>query len=324
VKDIIEKFLLKELQGLALDRDVSEFQNLEDEICRLLLSKKFRKYSASSELIEHIRKSVANRVANGKPIHVTFWQGGFKLWRLEEAPEVDWSELFALMYYVTWLKPVLGIYKPGVVIEFYLDDIIMERLCNYTREEILAYHRSLQAVIDFLCKYIPLNLKFVITTASSRFHDEATFWKELDSAIAIFKPASDMVLSPDQIATVELNYRRVKGERLGKLWREENRRIHDAYGEAVDIKLVNEAGLDGKILAVPYHKDFDIGLNLGSTKNSIVKYWIGVGALEPRGETFMATVLSPSQLCRAKYDVININVSGLGGKNFKKIRVLRL
>jgi hypothetical protein len=47
------------------------------------------------------------------------------LWRIDEAPEADFAELFSSMYYVKWLKPVCEIYKPGVWFDFFVDDLIL-------------------------------------------------------------------------------------------------------------------------------------------------------------------------------------------------------
>ena len=61
---------------------------------------------------------------------------------------------------------------------------------------------------------------------------------------------------------------------------------------------------------------------VGTTKDSIAKFWAGVGALEPRDDGFRQLVLSPSQLAAATYDWQNVQLDGPAGKNFGKIRVL--
>ena len=320
MKETAEKFITAELKSLRLLDTPAPFANLEDEICRLILSNKFRKYGANEKLRAHIKSAVAHNVQNNLPINITFLGGSFKLWRLDESPEVDWAELFALMYYTNWMKPILAIYKPGAVLDFYLDDLIMEKISNYTREEIVAFQTSFRAVMDFLKQYVPSNLQFKITTVSSIYGTEENLWAKLDAAVAKWKPATEITLTPDKLATLTLNYRPKPNEKLGKLWREENTRVHDAYIAMTDRKFFREGA--GKIMAIPYHKGFDMGLHVGSTKDSIVKYWVGVGALRPRGDSFMPTVLSLRQLENAIYDTHDISVAGLNGKNFKSIRIL--
>ena len=63
-------------------------------------------------------------------------------------------------------------------------------------------------------------------------------------------------------------------------------------------------------------------LAVGSTKDSIAKFWTGVGALKPKDDSFRQIILSPKQLQNAKFDIQDITISGLRGKNFAKIRLL--
>lgn len=128
-------------------------------------------------------------------------------------------------------------------------------------------------------------------------------------------------LDKSRIATIELNYRPVPNEKHGAFWREEIMRIHDAHSALEDRISYREE--IGKILAMPHHHTgSDTRIFVGSTKDSIVKYWVGVGALRPEGDGFMSTILSPSQLSDAKFSIQNVTIKGLDEKNFRKIRVL--
>jgi hypothetical protein len=61
---------------------------------------------------------------------------------------------------------------------------------------------------------------------------------------------------------------------------------------------------------------------IGTTKTSIVRFWVGVGALKRRGDSFIETILSPSQIEKTKAEWTPVEIKGLNGKNFKKIRVI--
>lgn len=61
---------------------------------------------------------------------------------------------------------------------------------------------------------------------------------------------------------------------------------------------------------------------VGTTKDSIAKFWAGVGALRPRDESFRQIVLSPSQLQGANYAWEKVDID-LKGKNFTKIRIIK-
>lgn len=317
----IEKYIFDELQKLKQVDCLILPSNFGDEIYRIIKSCKFRRVAASEILLKRIREAIDYNVSKNKPINITFLQGSYKLWRLEEAPEVDWAELFALMHYATWVKPILSFYKPGVVFDFYMDDLVMEKISNYRRDEILSYQSSFQKVIDFILTYCPDNLQCKITTVSSRYDSEKDFWNKLSIAVEKWKKPEDIKLDESLIAMIDLNYRPIPNEQLGGLWRQENMRIHDAHSAmAKRLEYRNETG---KILAMPQHySGADNRLFVGSTKDSNVKYWIGVGALRSKGEGYAFTVLSPGQLVNAKYSTHEVLIKGLNGKNFTNIRVL--
>ena len=60
----------------------------------------------------------------------------------------------------------------------------------------------------------------------------------------------------------------------------------------------------------------------GSTKKSFAKFWYAVGALEPDGDSYSQIVLTSKQLTAAKFDWQDVELSGLTGKNFAKIRII--
>ena len=61
----------------------------------------------------------------------------------------------------------------------------------------------------------------------------------------------------------------------------------------------------------------------GSTKKSLAKFWVGVGALEHSGDAYSELVLTPKQLGAAYFNWEEVKLEGLKGKNFSKIRVLK-
>ncbi|MCL2037450.1 hypothetical protein FWG95_00345 [Candidatus Saccharibacteria bacterium] len=301
------------LQYVASDK-------LEETILAKVLSKKFRKYSASQKLIERIEEAIRLNVENGKPINLTFMHGLYKLWRLDEAPEADWAELFALMYYVKWLKPICEIYEPGVWLDMYADDTIQKRINNLTDEEVSEYLRSYKDVLDFLKQYLPDNFKITITKTSDQFGGEANMDKMIDAEVA----STELPELNDSVKrTVEMNVRLLPGQDKDPLWRGKVKHLH---GAAMTIKRNGEYAYreNDKILffAKPVPIPPDLFLAVGTTKNSIVSFWTGVGALKLRGDSFEMTILSPNQLAKTKLVFEPISIKGLTGKNFSKIRVI--
>lgn len=318
----IETYIQSELQKLSQIKNKFVEQSINKDIFEVIKAKKFRRYFASDTLLKNIEEAINYNVAKKSPINFTFLQGSYKLWRLKESPKVDWAEFFALIHYSTLVKPILAMYEPGVVFDFYVDDLIMERISNYTRDEILSYHKSFKDVMDFIVPYCPENLRFKITTVSSRFHSEADFWNKLSNAIEKQENPEKMKLNDSMTAMIDLNYRQTLENNLDVFWREKLMRIHNAHSSLEERLEYRQE--KGKILAMPHHyTGSDSRLFLGSTRDSIVKYWIGVGALKIKAGGFLPTVLSPKQLSDAKFSIHQVEIKGLDANNFRLIRVLK-
>lgn len=311
---------LKKPLGLRRPQDTDE---LIEAIFRALMSKKFRKYSANEALQAQVREAIKINVEKNEPINVTFLHGAYKLWRLEETPEADWAEFFSLMYYSSWVKPICEIYEPGVWFDFFVDDYIIERLDNIPKSDIEAYIASYQSVIDYLKDYQPANLKMTITTVGGQFPSEETFDKSLQSSLE--KLTAETlgglpVLNDAQQAMVELNTKATKEQLEDPQWQEKVFHLHNAY-MSTKAEPGYHKGRPEKIMAFTQPLPSGATISVGTTKSSIMKFWVGVGVLEPKADSYKQVILSPNQLENLKYDWQDVDM-GIKGKNFNKIRVV--
>jgi len=48
------------------------------------------------------KNAIRLSIKENKPITILEMFGGNKLWRFEEAPEIDWAELFSLTYFMQY------------------------------------------------------------------------------------------------------------------------------------------------------------------------------------------------------------------------------
>lgn len=64
-------------------------------------------------------------------------------------------------------------------------------------------------------------------------------------------------------------------------------------------------------------------ISVATTKDSIVKFWIGVGVIQSKRDSYRQVFLSSSQLEKAKFAFEDVHIERLSGKSFKRIRVLR-
>lgn len=294
--------------------------DLVERIYKIVLSKKFRKYAAPPENQSRIRKTIEDRVAQHLPIRFLWPFGGYKLWRLEEAPLPDWAELFACMYLARWLKPIADTYKPGVEFVFSTDEMIVERINNIPKSDTEAYEREFLKLLDFMREYMPENFSFSLVPMRTHFKDrdfEAELAKQIE--LDTEKYGGLPTLKPEQIKTIDMNVRLTSGQADDPLWREKNALVHDAYIAITDPYLAEEGTIGA--FSVP------IGVSnfvaVGTTKTSIVRFWVGAGALLKREDSYIENVLSPTQLERAAFDWADLSIQGLEGRNFKRLRILQ-
>lgn len=316
------EYIIKNLESLKNDKvnvpDSSK--ELAGQIYQFLMSKKFRKYSATPEYQKHILTAIGNSIAKNEPIKLTLVFGGYKLWRLEETPEVDWAELFSLIYYTKWLKPITDIYKPGVWFDFFSDDVILEIMDNIPKEDTEKYATSFKNLLKFIRPYIPDNLNFTFNRVGDQYGSYEDFKKDLSASIDKIKAESvDQPLTPEQIVAVELNVKLKPDQDNDPAWREKVNLIHDGYSR-VSKRRPYYRNPDKILIITRPVKD---SLAVGTTKRSVVKFWIGAGVLGQEDDKYVDYIFSPKQLRNSDLKKEAINIDGLDGKNFKEIRILK-
>lgn len=322
-----QDYIQSKLEDLKTQTGIEKPANkeqLKETIFKTLMSKKFRKYSAGPEFIEHIKKSIHINVERNEPINITFTHGAYKLWRFEESPQVEWGELFALMYYTNWLRQICELYKPGVWFDAFVDDLILPKLNDTCIDDVTEYKKSYQKLLNFLKPYQPENYKMTITGVGDQFESPSAFDKKLQKDIKKFAanlPSGLPEVTESRAAMIELNVKPNPKIQADLQWMAKNVLVHDAYITMTK----REAGYTfrpDKILAFTQPLPSGVFLGVGSTKDSIVKFWAGVGVLKPKDNSYRQIILSPRQLKQSRFRFEVVKIKGLESKNFSKIRVL--
>lgn len=319
-----KEYILQRLKQLKNPVNITDSDEpLEERICKLLLSKKFRKYATNPEYLDHIRSAIHLCVSGNEPIKLTLVFGGYKLWRLTETPEVDWAELFSFIYYTNWLKPICQIYPPGVWFDFYSDDVILEIMDNVPRKDTETYLESFRNLLAFMKPYMPKNLSFTLNRVGDQYATYEDFRKELGESIEKVKadlPDGLPTLTPEQARLVGLNVRLNPGQEEDPLWKEKVFLIHEGYSKVSGRRPYYRT--PEKVFVIT--KQMKDSIAVGTTKTSVVKFWIGVGALrKERSDGFMEYIVSPKQLESVLFTKVPIQIDGLGSKNFRTIRLFK-
>ncbi len=322
----VQDYILSKLKDLpnplGLSQPLSSDQ-LTQEIIRLTLTKKFRKYSVAPDPLVHIKASIEANVKANESIKFTLPFGAYKLWRLDETPEADWAELFTMIYFTNWLKPICEIYEPGVWFDFFSDDVIVPLMNNIPHEDAKAYRRSFEALLDFIKPYLPNNLSMTLTRVIDQYASQEEFEADFEQQTELVKAKYNNglpVLDDMQRATIELNVKATQQQQQDPLWCEKIQLMHDSYASISKRRPYYRPAKMHKIMVVT--TPLWGMLTVGSTKDSTMKFWVGAGALKPRDDSFRQVILSPSQLEKTQSHFEPVIVKGLASKNFDKIRVV--
>lgn len=231
-----EKYILSQLETLKVSSasDIELKDNLEmvDAILKSLFSKKFRKFSIPEKNQAIIRAAVEKNVANKEPIKISWPFGGYKLWRLEEAPEVDWAELFSMIYFIRWLKPVCALYPQGVIFTFWFDEVVISQMNNIPQSDLDKYQEGFNNLLKFIGPYLPKNMKFEIFLERSQYESNETFQTGLKvemEHLAQARSKNPQPLSDKAIQSIEMNVRLTPEQAQDPLWREKVDLMHYAY-----------------------------------------------------------------------------------------------
>ena len=292
--------------SLSSDEDkYIRVNGIEAFIYAALTRKKFRKWKIDESSQKRVREAVGLNVAAGQPIKFVFPFGGYKLWRLRSAPEVDWAEFFTLAYYIQYLSPIVTAYKPGVDLCFSSDDIIIYRMDNIAEADTDRYYSSFRKLIGCFTSSLPDNFRLSITRIGDLYPDKGVFEKEL--AVNIEKQQAaydsmDPIRKEKMLKTSRLNINFTGAEdwvSLSLAQQEEKVKMgvmyHDAYGK-VSRRVEFVRGKDKIVLFTTPIPD---AIALGTTNNSVTKFWTGSGILEINGDQLENRIVSPSRLIEA-------------------------
>ncbi len=318
-----QDYILSTLKDLSEPIKYEDIENtpIQDAIYSKIMSKKFRKLKPGEKAVTLTKQAIEIAVKNNEPIRIFEMFGGNKLWRFEEAPEIDWAELFSFTYFAQWAKNIASVWKPGVTFEYFSQDISVESLNNVPRAETDLYSQTFKSMLGYVKQYLPENINFIYTRHYDLFKNPDDYYKELEEAkVQILGNNNGNLpdLSEAMKAATELNVKLLPGQDNDPQWREKVELQHQAI--FITPTLAKYTENPNIVWTCPtYYEDSVV---TGSTKRSLAKFWAAVGVLQPNGEKFAELVLTPKQLESAEFDWHNVEIKGLEGKNFERVRVL--
>lgn len=220
------------------------------------------------------------------------------------------------------MKSITSVYQYGVRLDFYSEEVAVETLNNVTRKETEQYTKTFRVMLEWLKPYIPKGITITYRRYAEEYDTYEDYLQELSKAKEehLKKNGNKLPeLSEAQKVATELNVRLLPGQDEDPLWREKVELIHQSLEETPTLTRY----LDDPIIIRACPTSYSGWIAVGSTKRSLAKFWAGVGVLQKENDSFAELVLTPKQLGVTQFDWEEVNIPGLEGKNFKKIRVLQ-
>lgn len=337
VQDYLESLLkFSAYENSKEDLALIKLEGLDNWITGKLLRKRFRKSKVVENTKEDIKKKVELSIKEKKPLYLIICFGGYKhFWNLSH-PEVDWAELLNLNFLSEYVSPILANYKPGVILDYESEDVIIPLIDNYPDSAFDSYAESFRELLKIYSKSVPSNFKINFIRSQEQIDKELLFKRTKEIAVDKRK-LFDKLSSEEK----ELHLHRTpasimwKGEEDWTKFTEKEKKE-----KIVESKMLNEAYYDadyeqrGKYfegenhipIVLSWGKTYENATNwltLGSTFSSVVDFWVGRGILEKHEEKYVPRIVSQNQYkeIKDKLEIVKINLIPL--KNFGSIEIYK-
>lgn len=314
------------------DRQRIESVGLRTFLFEQITRKKFRRWKLPDVARVKIEGALNYCLPKDEPLQVRLRFGGYKLWRLESCPEVDWAEFFTIAHIASYLAPILAAYKPGAKMFFMSDDVFVESLNNVSKESTERYYQTFTSLCGMFQKYFPENFTVEMKRHSSLYPSQEAWREEFESKIKEIEGTWKNGLSDEKIqsalATSALNIQWDGVKDLTKLSEEEKVKkiergamLHEALVKVPTIRAFSDTN---PAMFSIFGSQLPSVISIGTTKSSITKFWVGTGVLEERDGNYYDRILSPKQIEHMKdIPFEEIATSFVPLKNFSKIKVYK-
>ncbi len=306
------------------DRKTITHEGVRQFIFNKLSSSKYRASAISPDYKQKVIDKIDLLVNHDAPIHITLPFGATKNPYLLTAPGIDWGEVFAICLLRNYLSPIAAGYINGVLLEFVSVGVFEERVNRIPQKEIDLYDKQFERLLTFFKEYLPKGMQISYTRVSD---DIAK--KEINRLLElkIIELRKDWLKQPREVR----EYKILRAKR-NSLFDPKSKNLeellldsalgHDAF--CSECWTTKAAPWDEKdMITLGYTYTPGWAIHVRSAPGSTINFWSGMGVLEKRGERFLPTVLSLSQLNTAKNRIRREKVK-VFGKAFPTLQEIPL
>lgn len=320
VKEFLE-YRLENPQEYPLTDDEKKCLDVcgrKELLMRRLTSAKFRKSSLNEDAKTQLASAVKLNVSKNEPLKLTYPFGGYKSWRTEGFPNADLAEFFTMSYVARFAKYLAEVYEPGVIVQFTSDDVIIEKIDNYRKEDLDAYSKTFVEIMNLFKSHLPSNVKLEFRRVVPDLYTPEEYQIDLEEAVEEFN-SKDEPLTNFSPAGFEFNFLLNGKEDFTKLSEEERLELFkslEPYSSAYLSIPKRRAFNRGEDKIVIFSAKIPNAIDIGSTASSKAKFWAGTGVVEVSEEKLVDRILSPKQFDATK-DELGTEEVEIGGYTFK-------
>ena len=307
-----------------------------------ILSKLTRKKYRKRKLVDKTRKAIEEKIKlsikENWPIHLVVPFGGYKHFWNSSHPEPDWAELFNFKFLSDYVAPILLTYKPGAIVEYVSEDLILPKMNNYPEKTLEQYSKTFKKILTWYNKKLPNNLQFKFFRVKDKC-DHKKLIKKVNGLIEKRKKDFSKLTQKEKDRELHRSHRSIMwqgkedwsklSEKQKKNKIIESRIIELAYYDTeAEKEFLGEYLWEKNHICIVFsfgttHDNDEFqDITLGSTYASVVDHWIGRGILEKRENHFIPNIISKNQYQKMKKNLTQVKVQGFNqGKNYKAIEV---
>lgn len=306
--------LIKEIPEYRLtekDRKMIEIERIDVYILNKLKSTKYVGSKMPKVLFDTVEKVVREAVKENQPIHVTVPFGGYKKAQYDSAPHIDWAEVFNVIQLRAYLTPIVQAYKPGIILDYFSDEIFVSRMNNISQEDLEIYNKEFIELVKVMNNYTKNNMiiKF------SKIRDQITseeLHKRFDKAIVNLREGWEKLSKEERDYRINKSGRNYDGD-LSNLSKEEK------YDVLLNSTFVHDSFIFGDwregvpwafgddMVPVGFRYTGDWGIHLKSSRSSTVQFWVGKGMLKKKDDKYIPTILTYNQYINANKEEVKVN-----------------
>lgn len=321
LKERIRLYFGNELFNYSnINSNINKNIDMSLQIQNLLLSGKYRKFPITDEIREQLKQKVDYILLSDDPFIFVPSFGGYKHSWTPSYPYTDWAEVFSIINFINYLKPLKYLTNKEIIVEYLSKDIIVPMMNNIPKNFVDRYISDFKKIIS-LFNQKQNQIKFEIHSSHEDYDPDVLFRlidKNKESIIDKFNKL-DLDEQELKLKKAENNFCWNGIKNYTNITEIEKRNI------VMESRIINETFLKidselrggstkGRKNAIPilFRKGVgacgEICLNLCSCTSSTVAFWVGIGILEVRENKIIPRIISKSQYEVLKDKLIKIPV----------------